>query len=161
MKKVLSKVLIVCAVLGLSFVALPASPAAASSCIYPVFRVYPGSVPSNIRYGEVDFQVTVCSTQSADQFTANVTGQFVNATGKNLGFFIDSVGVTTDYVGSYTHYWTGTIYASTCTPRIGWPCSRSYSFTVELVGALNNYTTPAAWTGTMTAPIGMGLFTTP
>jgi hypothetical protein len=63
--------------------------------------------------------------------------------------------------GSSYKDFDGVISASTCTPRVGWPCSRSYTFTVEYRVSLDRFGNPQVYQGARYAPIGMGLFTTP
>jgi hypothetical protein len=142
--------------------AVAVAPAAAqAACTSPTFSVYPGSGISNVRYGQVDFHFTACSNQAPSAWAASVGTAQVNSTGKNLGFFIDGVSIPTDSIGSSTRYWTGKIAASTCTPRVGFPCSRSYSMTVKFSASLDRFGNPQIYMGTRSAPTGMALFTTP
>ncbi len=145
---------------ALGMAAAPA-PASAATCTYHTDRVFPGSYPSGIRYGEVNFSFEACSNQSPSAWVMKVTKQQVNATGKNMGFFIDGVFVRVDGSGSNYKYFTGIIDASTCTPRIGWPCSRSYTFTAEYTVYLDRSGTPNITIGRRTAPSGMRLYSTP
>ncbi|WP_162795038.1 hypothetical protein [Nonomuraea lactucae] len=138
----------------------PAAPASAAACTYPTFSVYPGSATSALRYGQVDFHFSACGEQPPSGWSASVTKATVNSTGKNLGFFIDGTSIPTDSTGSNYRYYTGRIYASTCTPRVGWPCSRSYSFSVEFQVTTDRFGNPQVYMGTRSAPIGMALFTT-
>ena len=153
-------ILVLATLIGLSFAVVPASPAAAA-CTSPTFSVYPGSAYSNVRYGRVDFHFVACSDQSPSGWSASVTQATVNATGQNLGFFINSTSISTDSIGSSSRWWTGNIYASTCTPRVGFPCSRSYSFHVQFNGSYDRNGNVQIYMGTRTAPVGMALFTTP
>ncbi|MEV0203508.1 hypothetical protein [Nonomuraea sp. NPDC050691] len=109
----------------------------------------------------MDFHFYACSDQSPSSWSASVTKATVNSTGKNLGFFIDGTSIPTDSTGSYYRYYTGRIYASTCTPRVGWPCSRSYSFSVKFQVTKDRFGNPQVYMGARTAPTGMALFTTP
>ncbi|MEV4570317.1 hypothetical protein AB0K12_41755 [Nonomuraea sp. NPDC049419] len=135
--------------------------AGAMACTSPTFSVYPGSGSSKLRYGQVDFHFYACSDQSPSSWSATVSKATVNSTGKNLGFFLDSTSITTDSTGSYYRYYTGHIYASTCTPRVGWPCSRSYSFSVQFQVTTDRFGNPQVYMGSRSAPVGMSLFTTP
>jgi hypothetical protein len=137
-----------------------AAPAKAA-CTYPTFRVFPGSATGRVRYAEVNFSFEACSDQSPSSWVGKVTRQAVNSTGKNLGFFIDGVFVRTDASGSSYKWFTGIINASTCVPRVGWPCSRSYTFTAQYQLSLDRFGNVQAYQGALSAPIGMALFTTP
>lgn len=135
--------------------------AGTAACTSPTFSLYPGSGISNVRYGQVDFHFYACSDQSPSSWSASITKATVNSTGKNLGFFIDGTGISTDSTGSNYRYYTGRIYASTCTPRVGWPCSRSYSFSVKFNITTDRYGNRQVYMGARSAPTGMALFTTP
>ena len=145
---------------ALGMAAAPA-PASAATCTYYTDRLFPGSYPSGVRYGEVNFSFEACSDQSPSAWVMRVTKQQVNATGQNLGFFINGAFVRVDGSGSSYKYFTGLINASSCTPRVGWPCSRSYTFTAEYTVYLDRYGRPNITLGRRTAPSGMRLYTTP
>jgi hypothetical protein len=135
------------------------APAAAASCTYPTFSLYPGSATGFMRYGQVDVHFDACDVQGS---AGSITRQHVNATGQNLGFFINGASVrVTGSPNSYTKWFTADIHASTCTPRIGWPCSRSYSFSAQYTVSSDRWGNPQVYQGSLSAPIGMRLFTTP
>lgn len=143
----------------LSMVALvlvsPAS-AQAASCSYPTFKYYPGSPTSKLRYAEVDFSFSVCSSGGPSSWSASVTKTQVNSTGKNLGFFIDGTSLRTTSSNSAYRYELGTISASSCLARVGWPCYRSYSFSMHF--QLSGTKVKAYG---VQVPGGLALFTTP
>ncbi|WP_162642212.1 hypothetical protein [Streptosporangium sp. 'caverna'] len=155
------------AVAGFSLLAATFSPAASATasgalaCTSPTFSVYPGSSISNLRYGQVDFNFYACSDQAPSSWSASVTKAQVNSTGKNLGFYIDGTSIPTDSTGSYYRYFRGNIFASTCTPRVHFPCARSYSFSVQFQVTKDRFGNPQVYMGSKTAPAGMALFTTP
>jgi hypothetical protein len=153
------------AVAGFSLLAGAFSPASAASralsCTSPTFSVYPGSSISNLRYAQVDFNFYACSDQAPSSWSASVTKAQVNSTGKNLGFYLDGTSIPTDSTGSYYRYFRGNIFASTCTPRVHFPCARSYSLSVQFQVTKDRFGNPQVYMGARTAPAGMALFTTP
>ncbi|GAA0943431.1 hypothetical protein [Virgisporangium aurantiacum] len=152
----------VAVMVALSMVVLPSSPAqAAPSCIFPTISLYPGEAGPNLRYGEVSVSFVVCNNRSPHDWTADVTKSQVNTTGKNLGFFIDGVNIRTTFIGDYSRYWTLTVNASTCVPRVGWPCHATYTLTAEFQGNLEYYTYPAVYLNRTTGYLTMVLFRTP
>jgi hypothetical protein len=109
-----------------------------------------------LRYAEVDFSFGVCSHTSPSSWSTSVTKAQVNSTGKNLGFFLDGTSLRTTSSNSSYRYVQGLISASTCLPRVGWPCSRSYTFSVRFQ---MGRTSVKAYG--VQAPGGLALFTTP
>ncbi|TWP54012.1 hypothetical protein FKR81_00090 [Lentzea tibetensis] len=158
MSKLLASALGALTLASLVLVAAPATNASAAGCTYPTYSVYPGSATAQLRYGEVRFSFAACDPASA---TAVVSRQAVNATGKNLGFFIDNVTIRPVASGGWYKDFEGVISASTCVPRVGWPCSRSYTFTAQYRVTVDRFGNPQVYQGQLSAPIGMALFTTP
>jgi hypothetical protein len=107
------------------------SEAAAAACTTPTFKFYPGSTLGRMRYGEVDYSFDICSGTSPQSWQANVTRATTNATGDNLGLFIDGASVPVTSGGNFYRFYDGQIHWKSCTPRIGWPCRRSGVFHIK------------------------------
>jgi hypothetical protein len=154
--------LAVATVATVGFILVPATAGAeAPSCSNPTFSVYPGSATGRMRYGRADFHFDGCNNQQPQDWKASVTASKTNSTGKNLGFFIDGTSIKTVHVGDGYAEFEGNISGATCTPRVGWPCSRSYDFKVKFRMEPNRSGTPYVTMGDRSAPIGMALFDTP
>jgi hypothetical protein len=138
------------------------SPASAASCTYPRFQYFPGSsLPPYLRYGEVDFSFEACG-DAIGSSTAQVAAQGTNATGDNLGFFLNGVSIVPNGSGSYYKDFIGVIGAKTCTPRVGWPCSRSYSFSVQFRVTSDRFGNPQVYENSRSSSDpGLTLYTTP
>ena len=139
-----------------------ASPASAASCLYPTFQYFPGSsFPPSLRYGEVDFSFEACGG-SIGSSIARVSRESTNATGENLGFFLNGVSIVPNGSGSYYKDFIGVIGAKTCTPRVGWPCSRSYSFSVQFRVTSDRFGNPQVYESwRSSSDPGLTLYSTP
>ncbi|MEX5636604.1 hypothetical protein [Parafrankia sp. FMc2] len=102
----------------------------------------------------------MCGTDPSS-WQASVTKEQTNSTGKNLGFFLDGTSISGTGSGGYYKYFDAEIDASTCVPRVGWPCSSSYSLTVSYTVTLDRFGNPQVYQSAASAPLGMTLFSTP
>jgi hypothetical protein len=150
------------ALLSVTISTLDTKPAHAKTCIHPTLKYYPGSAINHIRYGEVNFHFDLCDYQEGNEWGRSVSRITVNATGANLGFFLDGASVNLTSSDDWSANYDGKIYWKTCTPRVGWPCSHSGSFTIKFhaTHAVRG-TLGVSHTQIIAPDIGLTIFTTP
>ncbi len=105
-------------------------------CIYPVFKFYPGSTIARVRYGEVSFRFQVCPNSSPESWVATVERAGTNATGQNLGFFIESPSIAPFASGRLFKHWNGVFVSKTCLPRVGFPCKGSGQWNINFTASV-------------------------
>ncbi|MDG4857056.1 hypothetical protein P8605_02585 [Streptomyces sp. T-3] len=102
----------------------------AANCQQKTIRVYPGdALPPYLRYGEVDFNVTVCPNQDASEWDTTASAA-TNGTGNTVGYYLESASLRTVATGenkkNHNASYQGSFTLKDCVPGVGWPCTRTY-----------------------------------
>jgi len=150
--------------LTLAATAAPAKAATVDSCIHPTFKFCPGSAIGRVRYGEVDFHFDACSTTDPVNWNHFVSLNITNATEDDFGFFLPGSSIYTTSSGYGYADFEGKIPWKVCTPRVGWPCSRSGAFHVRFHGYIDYETgrfNVFVSSIDLGPQVGLTLFTTP
>lgn len=133
------RLLAVTAVVGLLAGAVAAlSPAQAREgavgCKPAHVKVYPGdALPPSWRYGEVDFEVTVCPKEDASSWETGATAT-TNKTGTVAGYLVKSAGLrviaSNENKQNRNASYSGSFVLKDCVPYVEWPCARTYKVEV-------------------------------
>ncbi|MGW7287332.1 hypothetical protein ACWGH4_17755 [Streptomyces sp. NPDC054847] len=140
-----------------------------SSCTPKRVTVYPGDgLPPHLRWGEVNFEVTVCPKTDADSWDTQASAT-TNGTGNTAGYLLESaalrVNSTVENGRTQTATYTGSFTVKDCVPLTLWPCSRTHRVEVgfALIAGKKNKKIRTVYGGGIesTMPRGMALYRTP
>lgn len=150
---------------------MPACPSAGSptptpqpvTCSHPVFKYYPGSASSNLRYGEVDFTFDACSNVAPVNWGRSVTKLVTNNTATLLGFNLTGASISvTGYGSGYADY-EGVFTYETCDLRLPIFCEDGATpFKVRFHGYIDSSSNaPYVYFTNGEVPFTYEIFTTP
>ncbi|MER8073068.1 hypothetical protein ABTZ59_32875 [Streptomyces sp. NPDC094034] len=97
-------------------------------------KVYPGDeMPPSWRYGEVDFQVTVCPDEDASEWGTQAIA-ITNKTGSAVGYLLESADLKVVASGENKRTrnasYSGSFVVRDCLPYVEWPCARTFKIEV-------------------------------
>ncbi|MER6015978.1 hypothetical protein [Streptomyces bluensis] len=146
----------------------PAQATEGSSCTPKRVTVYPGDGLTHVRWGEVNFEVTVCPKEDSSSWDTNASAA-TNGTGTAIGYLLGSASLrttsTVEKNKTQSATYTGSFTVKDCAPGVGWPCARTYKVDVgfALITNKNSGKTRLIYGGGIesTMPRGMALYRTP
>lgn len=140
----------------------------AASCKPQHVKVFPGDGLTHVRYGEVDFEVTVCPKEDAAGWDTNATAA-TNNTGTSAGYLLKSASLKALAAGENNNNrnatYMGSFVLKDCVPYVEWPCTRTYKVEVgfALLADKKSGKVRVVYGGPVesTMPRGLALYRTP